>query len=68
MNYKETIQERLKELPIVLRSFIADEKWRADAERIGKQFNFNEDKYASFENEIFLVLIALEPKDDLRKY
>ncbi len=67
MNYKETILKRLKELPEALRSFILDEKWRADAERIGKQFNLNEEKYASFENEIFVVLLALEPIGDFEE-
>ena len=64
MDYKETIKERIKILPEQLRSFVLDEKWRREAEKIGKQFNFDEEKYASFENEIFLVLLCFEPKTD----
>jgi len=66
-DYKEIIKKRLQEIPEVLRSFILDEKWRTDAERIGRQFKFDENKYASFENEIFLVLIALEPRNDFEE-
>ena len=54
MDYKEIIQKRLKELPEALRFFVLDESWRAEAERIGKKFNLDEDKYTSFENEIFI--------------
>ncbi len=64
MDYKETIKERIKILPEQLRVFVLDESWRRDAEKIGKKFNFNEEKYASFENEVFLVLLCFEPKND----
>src|SRR3990167_1764125 len=64
MDYKETIKERLNILSPQLRTFILNENWRRDTEKIGKQFNFDEEKYASFENEIFLVLLCFEPKND----
>ena len=64
MDYKETIKERLNVLSPELRAFVIDEKWRGEAEKIGKQFNFDEEKYASFENEIFLVLLCFEPLSD----
>lgn len=64
MDYKETIKERLNALSPQLRNFVLDENWRREAEKIGKQFNLNEEKYASFENEIFLVLLCFEPKND----
>jgi len=64
MDNKETIKERLDILPPELRAFVLTEKWREDAQKIGKQFNFDEVKYASFENEIFLVLLCFEPKND----
>jgi len=64
MDYKETIKERLKILPPRLRAFMLDEKWREDARKISKPFSFSEEEYASFENEIFLVLLCFEPKTD----
>lgn len=64
MDYKETIKERLNILSPELRAFVLDENWRRNAEKIGKQFNFDEEKYASFEDEIFLVLLCFEPKND----
>jgi hypothetical protein len=64
MDYKETIKERLNILSPKLRTFILDEKWRSEAEKIGKQFNFDEEKYAAFENEIFFVLLGFEPKSN----
>jgi hypothetical protein len=64
MDYKETIKERLGLLSPQLRVFVLDENWRRDAEKIGKQFNLTEEKYASFENEVFLVLLCFEPKTD----
>src|SRR3989338_1209560 len=64
MDYKETIKERLGLLSPELRTFVLDESWRREAEKIGKQFNLNEEKYASFENEVFLVLLCFEPKSD----
>lgn len=33
-------------------------------EKIVKRFNFNEEKHALLENEIFLVLLCFEPKSD----
>lgn len=64
MDYKETIKKRLDELSPELRAFVLDESWRREAEKVGKQFNLNEEKYASFENEIFLVLLCFEPPTD----
>lgn len=64
MDYKETIKKRLDELSPELRAFVLDENWRREAEKIGKQFNLSEEKYASFENEIFLVLLCFEPPTD----
>jgi hypothetical protein len=64
MDYKEIVKERMEMLSPQLRTFVLDENWRREAERVGKQFNFDEEKYASFENEIFLVLLCLEPKND----
>lgn len=64
MDYKETIKERLKVLPEQLRAFVLDENWRRDAEKIGKQFGLDEEKYASFENEVFFVLLCFEPPAD----
>lgn len=64
MNYKETIKQKIDILSESLRSFVLNENWRREAEKIGKQFNFDEEKYASFENEIFLVLLCFEPKSD----
>ena len=64
MDYKETIKKRLGELSTELRAFVLDENWRREAEKIGKRFNLSEEKYASFENEIFLVLLCFEPPTD----
>lgn len=64
MDYKESIKQRLNLLPPALKSFILDENWRREAEKIGKQFNFSEENYAYFENEIFLVLLSFEPRED----
>jgi hypothetical protein len=64
MDYKETIKERLSALSPKLRVFVLDENWRREAEKIGKQFNFDEEKYVSFENEVFLVLLCFESKND----
>jgi hypothetical protein len=64
MDYKEIIKERLGLLSPELRAFVLDENWRREAEKIGKQFNLNEEKYASFENEVFLVLLCFENKSD----
>ena len=64
MDYKETIKERIKILPDELKSFVLEEKWREDAEKIGGEFNLDEEKYAALENEIFLVLLCLEPRKD----
>jgi len=64
MDYKEVIKERIKGLPETLRAFVLNEKWRRDAEQIGKQFNLNEEKYATLENEIFMVLLCFEPQKD----
>jgi len=64
MDNKEIIKERLEILPDTLKSFVLDENWRREAEKIGKQFNLDEEKYASFENEIFLTLLCFEPKSD----
>lgn len=63
MDYKEIIKERLGLLSPELRAFMADESWRREAEKIGKQFNLSEEKYASFENEIFLILLCFELPD-----
>ena len=67
MDYKEVIKERIKGLPETLRVFVLDEKWRRDAEQIGKQFNLNEEKYTALENEIFMVLLCFEPQKDFRE-
>lgn len=64
MDHKEEIKERLKILPEGLRTFITDEEWRKDAEKISKQFFLNEESYISFENEVFLVLLCFEPRAD----
>jgi hypothetical protein len=64
MDYNEIIKERLKILPEGLKSFVLGDGWRADSQKICKQFNLVEDKYVSFENEIFLVLLCFEPKKD----
>ncbi|MEK7116642.1 MAG: hypothetical protein AAB837_00565 [Patescibacteria group bacterium] len=64
MDYKETIKERLDVLSPELKAFVLDENWRREAEKVGQQFNFDEEKYALFENEVFLVLLCFEPKTD----
>jgi hypothetical protein len=64
MDYKETIKERIKILPDQLKNFVLDENWRRDAEKMAKQFNLGDEKYASLENEIFFVLLGFEPKAD----
>jgi hypothetical protein len=64
MEYKETIKERIKILPESLKLFVLDENWRREAEKIGGQFNLDEVKYASLENEIFLTLLCFEPRTD----
>jgi len=64
MDNKETIKERLKILPEKLKAFVIDEKWRNDVENTSKQFNLDEEKYISLENEIFLVLLCFEPIGD----
>ncbi len=64
MDYKEIIKERLNMLSLQLRAFITNESWRGEVQKIGKKINLNEEKYALFENEVFLVLLCFEPKDD----
>ncbi|GEM_PF-874498 len=64
MDYKEIIKERLGKLPSTLREFVKGEGWRANVTEIGKRFNFIEEKQVALENEVFLVLICLEPVSD----
>jgi len=52
-------------LPESLRSFVLAENWRREVEKIGERFNLDEEKYAAFENEVFLVLLCFEPMKDL---
>jgi hypothetical protein len=61
MDYKTTIKERLNILPEELRDFVLSDSWRIDAQSIAKEFGLEEDVYAIFENEIFLVLTAFNP-------
>ena len=51
-------------MPDELKSFVLEEKWREDAEKIGEEFGLDEEKYALLENEIFLVLLCFEPRKD----
>lgn len=62
MDYKKTIKERIKILPEELRDFVLDESWRGNARKISEEFSLGEEKYASFENEIFLTLLCFEPR------
>jgi hypothetical protein len=64
MDYKETVKERMEILSQQLRDFVLNESWRNDVETIGRKFNFDEEKLAMFENEVFLVLLCFEPKTD----
>lgn len=65
-DYKQTIKERVEELPQGLQTFIKNESWRSNVSKVGKQFNFGEESLASLENEVFLCLICLEPVADLK--
>lgn len=67
MDYKQEIKERLEMLPEALATFIKEEIWRKEAQKIGQQFGFDDSKYISFENEIFLVLLCFEPRNDLKE-
>lgn len=61
---KEIIKAKLEQLPDQLRSYVLGESWRQNAQKIGGQYNFGKEKYALLENEIFFVLICLEPPKD----
>ena len=61
---QQILKKRFYELPESLGAFIKSENWRQAAQEIGRKFGFDEEKYAAFENEIFLVLLCFEPKRD----
>jgi hypothetical protein len=67
MDYGTEIKNRLIELPAPLNEFVTTEKWRGEVLKIGNLNNLGEDKFISLENEVFLVLICLEPTTDFRE-
>ncbi len=64
MDYKEIIKKRLGELPSEWRSFVLDENWRSNVSNLSRQFRLSEAQAASLENEVFFVLLGLEPPED----
>lgn len=64
MDSKEIIKKQLAIVTPDLKAFLLAENWRKDVETVGKQFNLSEEKLARLENEAFLVLLCLEPKND----
>ena len=64
-DYQEIIKQRLRGLSPELKSFVLDDSWRGEVSGVAKQNNFSEENSTIFENEIFFVLIGLEPKEDL---
>lgn len=67
MDYKQEIKERLEILPETLKAFVTNESWRSEAQKIWQKFGFGQEKYVTFENEIFLVLLCFEPRKDLEE-
>lgn len=64
MEAKEIIKKQIEILPKSIKDFILDDFWVKKTSEISKKFNLSEEKYPILENEIFYVLICLEPKKD----
>jgi hypothetical protein len=60
----EIIKKQLQAIPDNLRSYVANPAWSESVGRISKQYNINQDKIGSLENEVLFVLICLEPSKD----
>lgn len=65
MNTKEIIEKQLKILPKQWFDFVVSDDWKDDLLNICLQLEISEDKYISVENQVFLVLIAIEHPNNL---
>lgn len=61
---KEIIKDQLDQIPSELKQFLLTNKWVADLSLISSGLSINNDQKIQLENEVFLVLIGLEPKAD----
>jgi hypothetical protein len=61
---KQIIKEQLKRIPENLRKCVSGSSWSDSVSRIAKQFNVPQDKTIDLENEVFFVLLCLEPPKD----
>ncbi len=64
MDYKEIIKNRLDELPPQWKLFVTSENWRVVTLRLCTQFGLSEEQSAHLENEIFFVILGMEPPKD----
>lgn len=62
--YQQILRSQFSKLPQTMRDFISKGNWSGLLSNIARQFNLTEEKYTAIENEVLLVLIGLEPKED----
>ncbi len=67
MDTKEILKNQLSILPSNILSFVQNESWIEDVADIAKKFQLTEENSASLENEVFLVLICMEPEQDFKE-
>jgi hypothetical protein len=64
--HKQLIKERFESLPKALQEYISSDVWSSKISQICTQNNIQEDIRVGIENEVFFVLIGLEPPKDLK--
>ena len=64
MNYQDILKNRLEKLQKPLKDFILNDSWRNKLKEICLKFNL-EDKTNIIENEMVLVFMCFEPKENI---
>lgn len=64
---KQIIKERFESLPKALQDYITSDVWSGKVSQVCAQVGVPMDTYTSIENEVFFVLIGLEPARDLKE-
>lgn len=64
---KQIIKEKFESLPKALQDYVKSDVWGAKVAQICAQNNVPDENKVAIENEVFFVLIGLEPSKDLKE-
>lgn len=63
----ENLKKQIESIPTHLAAFALSEKWNSDLKTIVSNHSLSDDQTTNLENELFIILIGLEPAKDFTR-